>query len=1016
MFKQGESSMERSVAYRLTDLVGRQVEQQAIREAIREGVKVVCLEGEGGIGKTFLLTQAQDFIQESAYSMPVTVLGIVDFYDTMMHGSIALEDVIAQRAKEKNPDEEIFVEFFKVLDLYRSGRGDEKRVHNIFVEEFNRWVAGRKAVLCFDTAEALEYGRDAQEVIDDCKAGGPDTSAVMWIRKYLPQLDETTLLLAGRPTRYLQDYLKEEYTSEQWRTLRLNTLSLEESREYFHRSEYGQHEDKETIERVWLLTNGRPILLSLAIDWLHQRMQLEELYKYDLDALREEQKKQSHVWEQYCTDFETALIHKIRFLSSPTDLALYYAARARKGFTAEMLYEILTDNTLPQKHLDLTLADVRELVRELSQLSFVKHPYGAREGWYFLHDEMYDLVDQYIWLNDYPEYTHQAQTSQFIAEKIYGREMTQGLVADSVKKVREANFNVDLLRARRKLDILRTERLFYELEADPQEGYRQYCRLDAQAIDQNLSEWDDMLRVEFLRFVHTFPYWAKRNGLVKQIVRPSKKPIVIDTVNQLARALWVHRFVSQGKREKAVRIAQKLLDKYPNWPDFWKAIVKVAQGAAYVRLGNREARKILQDALDKLETVQTEDNWLVQHYRGLTYLYLGLQARAEWRLDEADQMYAKAHLIFEDNGEDISAARALNNAAFILIKQGDYQRAIQNVTDAIQIRDDFGDVVGKGLSLNTHAIALDRSGQSVRAWSLALDALRHLQLAKENGFPGLDRAIAMVYINMGRIQRHRARGERPHTTNRIERNWERAQQHLENADELSKELEPYYQFDLYNQLGLLYSNWANWAYTRQPEDRERYYELLEKSDKNFREADQLAKDEGLDIDRADSLEDWAWNFHLRRAYGDDMYESMSHEELRDAVFGKLKDAEELALRSIDNPDAKGLQAYYILGSVYHQRGRFIHKFEGDVTAALRQYALSVAYYTKFSVNPTDPLERRERVREHIRYTLEDMLVESSKESLERVRDEMLSAVQEENLSTDALRHWLDELIIDLTWE
>lgn len=1006
-----------SVAYPPEQLVGRKQEQEEICRAIEGGKQVVYVEGQGGIGKTRLLTEAASFIPEMVPDRPTVVLGIIDFYDTAMHSSIALEDALASRIRRQSEDETLFQDFSRILEQYRAGRTEEKQVHETFAQAFNEWVEDRYAVLCFDTAEALEYGRDAEEVIEDCEIEGEEAPAAKWIQENLRNLNNAMLLIAGRPTRTMHTRLRESYSRDLWTDMSLEAFSLEETYQYFKASPYGSDEDKETIERVWLLTGGRPILLSLAIDWLYRGVQLQELYKDDLETLRELEKQHSGEWQSRREQFETALVRKIRLLSSPMDAAVYYAARARKGFTARMLHQVLTDDELPFKRIEMTLEEAEELVSELSKLSFVKHPYGAREGWYFLHDEMYDLLDEHIWRVDYPGYTHQAETVRFLAEEVYGDEDRGGLIAEAAGRVKEAGPHVDLLRTRRQLNILKTERLFYMLEADPQSGYRLYRSLDTQAIDQGNREWDDILRIELLRFMNTFSYWAKQRGLVKEIDQEGHTLAFADFVNRDARALWVHRFLSRGDYEKAIRIAGKLMERYPDCEDLWRAMILVGRGSALMRLGKGECSEVLQEALRILENPNLEgDLWAIQHYTGMAYLYLGLRARAEWNLKQAALMYEKAHKTFRDNDENIEAARALNNSAFILVKQGEYQQAMKNVREAIEIRDEFGDVAGKGLSLNTLAIAVDRSGQPINAWGHAWDALRHLQLAKENRYPGLERAIAMVHINLGRIQRHRARQEGLDLEERVMRNWRRSEEHLLKALELADRLEPYYQFDLYNQLGLLYSNWANWTFTRRPDERERFFELMEEASHYHELANQFAEENGLYIDQADNLEDWAWVYNLRRAYGDRTGEETSLEELRREVFDRLSRAEALAWESIEDVTQKGLQAYYILGSVHHQRGRFADKFYSDDRESLREYALAVAYYDHFAVNPLDPLERRERVREHIRYMLERVLQESSEEAVEEICDEMVQVVEGKGLPSIDLRRWLASVLADLTWE
>lgn len=261
-----------SGAYRPTELVGRSRQKQDIVEAVEGGRRVVYIEGQGGIGKTHLLTEAAAFIPELVRSKPKPiVLAIIDFYNTALHSSISLEQALIDRIRERpDGDSAVLDQFAELVEKYRAGHGSEAEVHEAFADAFNRWAGQRRVVLCFDTAEALEYGRDDQRDIDDRDIAGQKVSAVQWILQKLKKLSNATLLIAGRPTRTRYLYHQLGKAEEQPLLLSLDTLSHEETRAYFEASEYGQGEDEETIERVWLLSNGRPILISLAIDWLQR--------------------------------------------------------------------------------------------------------------------------------------------------------------------------------------------------------------------------------------------------------------------------------------------------------------------------------------------------------------------------------------------------------------------------------------------------------------------------------------------------------------------------------------------------------------------------------------------------------------------------------------------------------------------------------------------------------------------------------------------------------------------------
>lgn len=981
---------EHPVAYPPERLVGREWHRKQILEAIQKNVRIIYLEGGAGIGKTRMLEEIPNLVKE--LPTPPMVLGIIDFYDTAKHTGLALEETIAQEVQRKNAD--TMRSFFTALDSYRVGETTEEEVHKAFVNAFNEWVEGKQAVLLFDTAEFLEYGQEAPEVVKECQVE-ERVPAVSWLRERLPSLNHTTAIIAARPTLALHRELKEAYDERQWLDLPLNTLSLKETYEYFYASEYGRTIDEEMIHRIWLLTGGRPILLSLAIDWLTRGIRLDEVYEMKIDELSRLKDQQEEDWWQIQRKFERALVSKIRQLATPIDTAAYYAARARKGFTAEILRQMLKE--LSPCRMELTPEAADELLNDLAKLSFVKHPYGARPGWYFLHDEMYELLDSYVWKEDYPTYSHQAETARFLAEVIY-----RDLIANAEEGLKKAQTYREMDNARRNLDILRTEQLFYNLESNPAEGYRLYIRLDAQAISQNNKEWDDTLRIELFRFIRTMPERARYGGLAEKFVPATGELVIADSVNYDSRAHWVHRFVTRGETEKAERIARSLLEAHPEASVLWKAIVMVGQGAAMVRKGMPEARQRLQEALEILEQPGLEgDPWVIRHYAGIAYLFLGLEARGVRDMARAANMYEKAKKYFEENGEPIEVARALNNLAFIWTQQGNYPDAINAAQEAVKRRRELGDVMGLALSLNTLAFVEDRAGVYTRARTHSSEALSLLRRAQQAGRPGLERAMALVNLHLGRILRHLTERELLREREIVEKGWREAEKCLQEAQQRVEELEYDYQLELYNQFGMLYHRWANWIALTSPQNKEQYTRLMRQADEFFRKADYIGAERNLPVNRADNLEDWAWIFHLRWAYREFMGDELSPGALEKELTTRLKEAEKLLENEVD-PAKRGLQAHYVAGSVHHHWGRFFQKFKGDVQEALKHYALSVAYYDCFSPHP---LERRDRVLEHIEATLAEL---PPHEARNRAM-EMLEVVKEKGLPTQEISRWLQDI-------
>jgi hypothetical protein len=999
-----ELAPEKWVAYPPERLIGRESQQETIGQAIQEDARLVYIEGGAGIGKTRLLDEVEGIIGD--LPGPPIVLGVIDFYDTAKHGSLALEEALAEEMRKRDGRKAVEI-FFASLERYRTGEASADDVHAAFAEAVKAWVGERWVVLRFDTAEFLEYGQEDQEVLEECEVLGEEVPAVQWLQEYLPRLERVTALVAARPTRALRRQLEEAYPSHLWRFVPLDTLSLDETREYFRASRFGQEIDEEMVERMWLLTGGRPILLSLAIDWLARGIRVDEVYEADVEELHRLKEQKGEEWEKLRQRFEQALVEKIRLLSSPMDAAIYYAARARKGFTAPMLRKMLAE--LSPRRFDLSAEESDKLLEELTRLSFVKHPYGARKGWYFLHDEMYELLDRFVWERDYPGYTHQAETARFLAEEVYGEETGNGLIAEAARQVGAAQTHRELLEAQRYLQVLRTEQLFYRLEADSAEGYRLYNRLDAQAISQWQHEWDDMLRIEALRFMRTLPKRARSGGLVKSLDPETGEALIADFVNRDCRAQWVQRYAARGEYEKADRIARKLLELHADWDGLWKARVLVGQGAALVRRNAPETEDVLQEALDLLEGPELEvDQWLIQHDTGMAYLFRGLYARAKWDWALAAEMSEKAHRLFEENDEPVEMARALTNWAYVLTQRGRFIDGIQAARRAERIRRELGDGVGTALALNTLAFAEDRAGTYASAQTHAREALNILLQIQKIGRPGLDREIAMVYLNLGLIQRHLVERGWLILKEREEKLWMQAQKYLEEAMKREHALEPFYQSMLYNECGILHARWANWVALRVPRERERYRYLMDKADDFHSKADEFARKYDFRVSQADNLEDWAWVFHLRRAYKEEMDDPEEAATLERQVLQRLQRAEELVREAADS-DREGLQEQYVAGSIHHQWGRYTHKFKEDLKEALRHYALSIVYYDRYS---QEPVERRDRVLGH----LLDTLAKLPTDQVEYLVEEMIRAVEERHLPTEGLRRRLEDMVAGISTE
>lgn len=983
------------LSYKLNELVGRDKEKKEIQDAVRNQKRVILIKGNAGIGKTRILEELPKILDSIRSE---DFFDIVDFYDTAMHNSLGLEEYLAHHITEHIKNEptsaDQFKDFFQKLHLYRLGVIAEKDVHEAFVRDFNQWNQQRWLILRFDTGETLEYGQDAQEIKNICEIEDEVVSSGDWLLRYLPQIERTTTVIACRKSHYLHAAIQEAF-SNQSVMICLQTLSLEDIKKYFQQFVEAKDVDDEMIERIWLLTDGRPILVSLAIDWLICGVKVDDLYEADISELKKIKETDRDTWEIRKQMFEKVLVYGIRQLETPLDTAIYYAGRAKKGFNAKLIQQMLKDIS-PHK-IDLNDEQTHLLMDQIKKLSFVKVPYISDIDRLFLHDEMYQLLDKYVWDSDYPEHTHHREVAEFIANQFYEK-----LINEVRKKLEQEKKYESIFQKRRYLNILLTEQLFYRLEADPSKGYDEYDILNIQANSEKNNEWDDMLRTEMLRFMKMYPIYCKQHGLIsdyQKSIQYSPKML------QECSIRWLHRYVARGNYEKAYRVAHRLLDEKRIDDSILEARIRVILGEIGTRKGlYQQALQELDKAISVLHNNQT-NNWINNHYLATAYLYKGLIQKDQGKLSDSYTAYEKACEYFEKNKEDAFAARTKNNMGYILCWQGKFTEAKQKINQAIQIRQQNGDLIGAALSYNTLAIAELWSGATLKALTDAREALRLIQSAQRAN-PYIKREIALVYINLGEIHRVRTRSGLLHPDKVVDQEWKVCEKYFREAEKHKDVLEPSYHFELYNRLGTLFTNWGKYTVIRTPNNKEQYKNLMKSAEDSFAEADKIAKNNHLILEEAYNLEDWAWVYYHKRRYHDQMKEDLDTVELEEKNLALLEKAEEIILPKAD-PKQNHLPAHYIAGSIYHQFGRHFHRFKKDFSEALKYYSLSVLFYQLYT---SEVIERREIVIMFIDQILSKILLVEKRKMI----DNILKEIDSKGLPTERLQLFFENILITST--
>ncbi len=574
-------------AIRTPEIIGRGRERKAIREAIEDDrTRILYLRGRGGIGKTRLLEEVSAIAEESANKEDCLWGDIIDLYDTANHSGDGLEAAIIRGL---DPKEKRFANYRERRKEFVEGRVSasperleelRKKKDEAFLADYNKLSKHKRPILCFDTLELIQYERDPVQSICGIEKFGLE-EVQSWLSDRASQMSNTMIILAGRPEPKLYEDLVRSQLVNPEDVYDLGGLSLGETKDYLDTLASSaepevraavQAIDDEGRELIHLYTEGRPIMLSLVLitDWVVKRAPVfDEIITTPLEELKADDKKLAEAREWL--EKEIAGVLLAMDPDNPIALALCYAAWARKGLNAELLTRMS----------GLSVEESTKVLDDLKGLAFVKTRPGT--DLIFLHDEMYELMDEHI-LKDQVE--ERDQVSQKIIE-YYDGEIKKMAPASDIRQ----NLIVD--------------RLYYQLLKDPKSGYEEYCWLDDEAIDGHEFNYDMRLRDEILRFFRhpVNEKRAKMHGLPK------------DSVDKDCAVRWVKRYIARLEYERALRIIEDIqasdASLFATKEVLFETELLTVKGKAMALLGRADMDETvgtLKDAINLLvseETVRT---------------------------------------------------------------------------------------------------------------------------------------------------------------------------------------------------------------------------------------------------------------------------------------------------------------------------------------------------------------------------------------------------------------------------
>ena len=496
-----------------------------------------------------------------------------------------------------------------------------------------------------------------------------------FFQEMLPQLGMGTarfnslVVTAGR--KLLTDYCDHPNID----VLELQGLSQLEIRQYFE-TVFSERRtsaiSSEFIDRIAILSRGRPILVALTIDWLNNGSSPEEL---DADSPEA---------------FERMMIERISELRYQEDQTILAMAQLKRRFDASFLVEVLGES----------FDNAQTLLESVSRFSFVKSHYNA-EGKLqscLLHDEMQRLVYTYIWrLYDPDNRLRRAWSAK-----------AAGHYDQLLKREKNLLFR----------QSLQLEQLYYMLYADKDEGLDSWRSLLQQANAQvNPNEFKEALNEEVQGFKH-------------QLEPEERRELELEWAN-LAYARGRYREALEGFERICERSHSRVIQGKVR-PNLVYTYTHLDNFASGIEIG-QQSQAWFQEQLQSPQYASSERQQLLQDL-GKTLNALGWAYRQKGEFDRAiDNYEASLDVLKGVQTAVLDRASTKTNLAYLFHTMGKNREAIAHGKTALKISERSGNLKQLGLTHNVLGIIAANSLQgqaAVKHFKSALNSFSEIDYTR----------------------------------------------------------------------------------------------------------------------------------------------------------------------------------------------------------------------------------------------------------------------------------------------
>lgn len=467
----------------------------------------------------------------------------------------------------------------------------------------------------------------------------------------------------------------------------LEPFSLEEAQAYYH-ALLPMPIGDDLLRKIYLLTGGSPILISITGEWLQRNIELPSDINLPLSELEALGGQDARLLRKLRRRFEFDLIDRIRALGQHIDIATLYLAYINRR-NDQRLLRIILDIDDDQ--------GLEELVATLRSTVFVRKSMSSDGG--LLHDEAQRLILEHAW----PIIDPDGELRRALARKV---------ISDFYLP------EIDRLRVivREQIDRNMARRLEHPqgwLPPIPDQDWEkrdlQIECLDYQFRISDADGWQylESLLDEALRFEYSFIQMDQIIGAIHNLA-----PKQASSTRFRARVAQI--LLHKGELPQAVAMAQGVISS----PDVSQADAV----AALMVLGDAEPSP--QARVTHYTNALTRAEGMVNKTpHAMVYRSLGRAYQQQGRWQEAADACRAAMGLLEQRSGGLQLALILNGLAYNLARLGQLYEADTAATLAEHICGRLRDQRGSAMAIASRGIVAEQRGDVLQAATLLRTAV-----------------------------------------------------------------------------------------------------------------------------------------------------------------------------------------------------------------------------------------------------------------------------------------------------